>query len=550
MILAAALLLRILGIMHGLPHNYVADTTVVRAALSLGAGANPFAGESLPTQYPYLLPYLLFVIFGSLYAGGKVLGLWTGIAEFESYAHTHPETFFLTARLVVALFGCFLVLLVALIAHRFWGRRAALASGAFAASSLLLVQLAQQERPHTVAAVWILASLFFATRSIDSSRLDLLLSWLGAALAGSTVPYGLLSLSIPMAAILTSRAGRLQKVGRFLVGVGIASAVIIFFYPKLVTGLGGAFAYEEARGGVVRYYEGLIVAPSLLNGRGFAKLATWSVLYEPVLVLCAVLGIGLALHRGAIDRRIWILASFPVLFTLIYGVYEVIHPRYVLPLVPFLCLPAGYWIGSLWDQIEENFSRPAARVALSAVLALLVFTPPLVQALRLDYLLRQPDSRDLALSWSTEELPREVRVGLEGNGVPLPPTTAALQRMATRVPAAIGVRDRRLLEQGTDGWDVERLWYTRRYKHNALKETEAFRPVRFVVAVRHTTDARGDAFYLSLQQDAELVHTISPARQEDTEFEARLPSEMLNPLTGLWRVERPGPILEIYRVFE
>jgi hypothetical protein len=80
--------------------------------------------------------------------------------------------------------------------------------------------------------------------------------------------------------------------------------------------------------------------------------------------------------------------------------------------------------------------------------------------------------------------------------------------------------------------------------------TPAFRPVRFVVAVRQSTDPRTDAFFLSLQQDAELVHTITPATANAMEFEARLPSEMLNPLTGLWRVERPGPILEIYRVSE
>ncbi len=103
LLLAAGL--RFWGLDHGLPRNYVPDTTVVRAALSLGAGTNPFRGESLPTQYPYLVPYGLFAVYGAGYLAGRVTGSFSNVGDFEAYALSHPETFFLTARAVTALAG-------------------------------------------------------------------------------------------------------------------------------------------------------------------------------------------------------------------------------------------------------------------------------------------------------------------------------------------------------------------------------------------------------------------------------------------------------------
>src|SRR5204863_8164078 len=120
---------------HGWPRNYIPDTTVVRAALSIGAGANPFAGDPLPTQYPYFLPYLLTVIYGIFFVAGLVAGAFADLRAFEQYAFANPEVFFLIASWVVAAFGCVQVLLVALVTRRLLGDAAAVMAALFSATS-------------------------------------------------------------------------------------------------------------------------------------------------------------------------------------------------------------------------------------------------------------------------------------------------------------------------------------------------------------------------------------------------------------------------------
>lgn len=551
LLLAAAL--RFLGIMHGWPRNYVPDTTVVRAALSIGAGANPLAGDPLPTQYPYFLPYVLAVVYGAWFAGGWATGFFPDARAFEAWAFANPEAFFLVAGVVVASFGCWLVWLVAAVTRRLLGEPAALLAALFSATSLILVQLSHQARPHLVATALVFAALHFTLLHVDESRpRALVLGWLFAGLAAAAVPYALLSAAIP--ALGSVRRGDARRGARDLsIGAAVFLAVQVFFYPRFVAGDG--IRYESSTG-LFRSYGGLYLSDALVTGGGFPKLLGWIVTYEPVLAVLAAAGIAIAIRRRRWSARWAVTAVFPLLYVLVYGSYEVIHPRYLVPLVPFLSIPAA-WVAVRGQRRVSRAATaawgarfgPVAAAGFAAVLLL----PPLAQAVRFDVLLRREDTRSIAERWIADNLGASALIATEAHGVDLPLDEGALRWAAANRPQQLGVKDRhrlRLAERGAlaDGYPVRRLWHLEGYRQSAVGDLAGEVGGGHVVAVVHGDVTRDDLFYRTLQRDGRLLLRVSPLRPGVRRAETRLPLELQRPLWGLWQVERCGPIIEVYEL--
>ncbi len=551
--LGLAALLRFLGIMHGWPRNYIPDTTAVRAALSIGAGANPFAGDALPTQYPYLLPYLLAALYGVFFVLGWIGGVFANLAAFERYAFAHPEVFFLIASGAVATSGCVVVLQVALVTRRLLGEAAACLAALFTATSLIHVQLSHQARPHLLTVALILAALQFALRHLaDGRRRNLPLSWLCSAAAASTVPYGLLSLAIPLLAGIRRKdlGGTLRNT---LLGGALFLATLVLFYPRLV--IGDPVAYDSSTG-LFRSYGGLYLRDSFINGKGLPKLIAWLGSYEPVLALCAALGIAVGLSHWRRDRRWAAVAVFPLLYVAVYGSYEVIHPRYLVPLIPFLSIPAG-WLAARWagwlsegaaTRFGERWRAPAAVALAIALLGL-----PTVQALRLDLLLRRQDTRAIAERWIGAHLRQSRLIATEAHGVDLPPDLDSLRWTAAHHPDQLGLRDRHRLRSGADGaagdgFPVAQLWYHPTYRDSAIGELEHYAESEHVVAVLGGETQRVDPFYRSLVREGRLLTRVSPLCPNVAAAETQLPVELQRPLRDLWKVERCGPIIEIYEL--
>ena len=262
-VLLLAALLRVWGLEHGMPRNYVPDNTVVRAALSLGRGTNPFLGEPLPTQYPYLLPYALAGVYGSEFLLGLVSDRFETVADFERFAFDRPEHFFLVARWVVAVSGTLMVLLVMLVARMVMDQLAAVCAGLLTATSLILVQLSHQARPHVVGTTILLACLWLALRA-GRARSDrcLLGSWVSAGLAASTVPYALIGLAIPLATTIGYRASRQHRAALAAGGMALVAVVVVICFPRIVLDPAASFSRDTTTGAFY-YFDGLAVASTV-----------------------------------------------------------------------------------------------------------------------------------------------------------------------------------------------------------------------------------------------------------------------------------------------
>jgi hypothetical protein len=97
-----------------------------------------------------------------------------------------------------------------------------------------------------------------------------------------------------------------------------------------------------------------------------------------------------------------IIAGFALPFYAAIGSGRTVFFRYVLPLVPILCLLAAVAIrhASHWITSRTRLSQPAATAILTAVIA----APALVNAVWFDVLLARTDSRVIAAEWLAPRL--------------------------------------------------------------------------------------------------------------------------------------------------
>jgi hypothetical protein len=118
--------------------------------------------------------------------------------------------------------------------------------------------------------------------------------------------------------------------------------------------------------------------------------------------LAAVAGVAPMLRRHR--QCAVILGAFAAALYVLLGNGYTVFFRYVLPLVPIVCLLAAIAVGSggAWVAVRTGVSGTSA----TAVLALAIGLPALVNSVWLDVLLARTDSRVLAAQWLAPRLDR------------------------------------------------------------------------------------------------------------------------------------------------
>jgi len=179
----------------------------------------------------------------------------------------------------------------------------------------------------------------------------------------------------------------------------------------------------------------------------------------------------------------------------------------------------------------------------------------LLPSLRYDWLLAQTDTRTLAKDWIESRIPPGSDVAIESYPPPITPDLETLRAQALESPGSLGARDQWLLENGLpDGEAAYRL--TRLNLVDTSPVVDRLSPYlatnyhRYYVTsdFRWKAEHRGHlALKAYLAQRGRLMMAFRPSRDEDY-----VPSDILNnmedPWVELWKVDRPGPVIEIYEV--
>jgi hypothetical protein len=366
-IVGLALALRIAGVDFGLPMAEARPDEITLAFQAMKFGTGDLNPHSF--NYPSLFKYVVFVLFGAYYAVGKLVGEFAGKDAFLLAFFDGAVTFRLLMRVFSALVGTLGVALLL----RFPGGRFAAALYAVAFLAVRDSHFGVTDTTMTTLAV----ATVLACLNQDGSVRRAVLAGVLAGLATST-KYNAALLCLPIAVALWGEWRLLGIAAVATIGAFLATSPFVlldfatfrkdflFEASHLVKG-----HYVDVGGGWVHH-----IVRSLRYGVGI-----------PVLVSGIV---GLALwtrHRGAV------LVAFPLAYYLAIGRGETAFFRYALPLVPFLCVGAGWLI--------ERWARPRL------VWLALVAAPTAWASVQADRLFLAGDTRDAMGAWIEANLPAD-----------------------------------------------------------------------------------------------------------------------------------------------
>jgi MFS family permease len=407
--LLLALVLRLVGLGHGLPFVYNPDEVNIMArALSVARDLNPHY-----FLYPSFFFYFIFGVMGGLFVLGRLVGWYENLGDFESQFFEDPTRFYIAGRLVGVAAALGTIVLTYHLAQRHFGRVAARAAAFFLAVTYFHVRDAHYLKHDVPVGFLVVLALVVFDRAMDRrTRGTYVASGVAMGLAFATHYYTIFL--APTFALCHWISSRFRKL-RNLVVAALASAVTFFLLsPFVVLSLGEALEHMKANRQVVMDRSldtGAFFLPSFPAYMKF--LAEQGLGY--LLLLLVIAGWILMAKRGMRYVVLW--GTFPLLF---FGLlsYTFFAGRYLNVIAPSLVVAGGVAIGAIYDRRGK-----AAAIVLTA----LACAQPFYNALQVDRLFRGEDTRTLARRWIVENVSDQSAIALQSYSVPLPQTAASIR---------------------------------------------------------------------------------------------------------------------------
>jgi hypothetical protein len=345
---------------------------------------------------------LYIYLFGAVLGAGALTGAIEVTQDILFY-FLHPEAiarFYLAGRLLSAFASAGCVFLTFGIAAALYDRATGFVAAAALAVCPLLVINAHYVYVDTTALFFVCAAALCAVRLLaaDTWRWHVLAGVACGLAAATKYPAGIVGLLVPVAGWLRSRGGAARwraAVGpRPLVAGACALGAFLVVCPFPIIASGeffGTFFGASVKAGFSTFpsWQGFpFYARALYHGMGFPLAA------------CAAVGlVVLAAKRGRGDLLVAAAVAGGYLFFASVGFR---YDRYILVLVPFLCIAAARAVTALGRR------RPAAAGVLAAVAVM----PSLLFTVGYDRVFAARNVRTTAGLWLAEYVPAGSRIGV------------------------------------------------------------------------------------------------------------------------------------------
>jgi hypothetical protein len=519
-----ALAVRLWGLTFGLPHVLTRPDelfifgVVMRRLLSGIPNPDMF---DYPGLYLYFVAGLFSIYYGWLLLTGRV----RDAAGFQEAFRTDWEPFFLLVRAVNAVLGAATVLLCYAIAAPVFGLAAGLLSALFMALAFLHVRDSHYATTDIPMAFFIMCAMLAVVRvHQERSKRD---AWLAGIMGGfaTGTKYNAVVLVAPMVVVEVLHAWTLRQQWRrilaetHLLRMGLAfAAVFAATSPYLF--LDYQSAMEQLR--VLHLSTTTGMTPPEMLGRGWTYHLPYSLRYGLGLPLLAA-GLGglvwMAIRRPAMAL---VLGAFPVTYYAAAGAGYNVFVRYMIPVVPFLCIFAGYAIAELAAAVSRRMRIP--QHALASLLGIAVVLPSVVSVVRFDSLMAREDNRVVAARWIHEHVPAGSSIYMSGNlygHAQLEPPDDKYRQLGFDRNAQRFTLDRRAVDDLPDWIVVQRSALP--FSHVPPKVVEL------------------------LAEHYQLAHVLSAADLAAPGSFYDIQDGFYAPYAGFKGVRRPGPNFEIYR---
>jgi 4-amino-4-deoxy-L-arabinose transferase-like glycosyltransferase len=502
--------LRFFGIWFGLPYPFARPDEDVATGKAIELLTT---GDLNPHFFHW--PSLTFYLVAGIYA---VSGLVKGVWGAPSALGLHEQI--LLARITVAVAGTATIFVVFRIGRRVADEPTGLLAAGFLAVAILHVRESHFAMTDVLMTLFLTISLALLLRAVDEGNDMASLGWFAASgliggLAAST-KYSGAATAAALLPIIVSRTSRSLVSRRawlpviafgvcFAGGFIVTSPYIVLDFHAFLDGFRFTFIH-------------LAAGQNVNLGRGWVYHLTHSLPFGagvPTFAAAIVGGIVMARqHRthGAI------LGSFAAIFFILIGAGYLVFFRYVVPLLPIVCLAAAVGVRHAANYLATRASLSHATSI--GILIAMTAGPGLVNSVWFDILLARTDSRVVAARWLERNLrPGDSFYDAGGKYVAVDLSHTRYRRMTFDTDAADFVN----FEGQRPDWLVL-------HESPLFAYTEVPQRVQEIAEQDYVVATRIDGTPL-LPRGA--IYDV-----QDLFF---------MPVWGMWTVERPGPTIRIYR---
>ncbi len=401
LIVLVGAVLRFFPIWFGLPYPQARPDEEVAIGIALGA----LKGDLNPHffHWPSLTFYVFAGVLGAAGGARELLGMDAPMT-FSEHA--------LIARGTIALGGTLTLLVLFRLGQRIAGDTVGLLAAAFLAVALLHVRESHFAMTDALMTLLLWISLALVIRAALAERGGLpsraeAIVCAGAGLAGglaTSTRYNAAAVAVAMAAtqlvwfwqrpssVLSWRTWMpaLAFTAAFAVGFLAGTPYAVLDYPKFSEDL--RYDFTHLSGGHL----------DINLGRGWIYHATHSLPYGAGIATCAAALLGLVPFVRRHGRAAVVLGSFAAAFYFVVGSGYTVFFRYVLPLIPLICLLAAVGVDAAAKWLARHTQLADGRAL--ALVGALAIVPGLVYAVWFDVLLARTDTRVLAGEWLTPRL--------------------------------------------------------------------------------------------------------------------------------------------------
>jgi hypothetical protein len=544
---ALGLVLRAVGLSHGLPQVYNPDeVSILSRALALGSGdLNPHN-----FLYPSLFFYVLAATTGALAGFLRITGQVSSLGAFEAQFWQDPTPVYLAARSLTAVAGVLTIVATYRLALRAGSRAVARVAALLVAVAYVPVRDAHFVK-HDVPATLLILLAVLASWHVwkRGAARDYALAGAAVGVATAFHYYGVYAI-VPLVVAHALRNGVAPRAWvhpRLWLGVAAVLGAFAACSPFVLLDLPTALRDIQANRAIIIDRAQRVYGPfgSAIPQAGYllSQAALW--------LLAAVVG-AVALARASGPTLAWA-GSFPLVF-LVFISNTWPFGRTANPLYPFLALFSAYGAVAL----AQRAGRHAA--ALVVVLTAALAAQPLLLSGRAVYLFQQPDTRTLAKTWILANVPDGSSAAVEPYSVQLVPTraqlVAALARKGLR-PEQAGRRSRALLARtpypspsyrlfyiGEGGMDEDKIYVPPAFFTGKADAAAVDRPCPEYVILKSAAPSGANPMTARVAAFGTRIHRETPFVEPGLPADGWLPDTDVTPSFG---VVRPGPVIEVWR---
>jgi hypothetical protein len=354
-------------------------------------------------DYPWAYMYALGALSFGWFLLGAVTGRFDAPADLIATWADSWQTFYLLSRGLSAAAGTLTVLVVWRLGTRLGGRTVGLLAAVFQALAFLHVRDSHYGTTDVAMTLLVaLAILYLVDAHTKQDTRVLYVAALFAGLAAATKYTAVLAaLPVGLCAVLTGAAGGQMRVRRTTAALAIAGGIFVAAFAA-----GVPFVISDHE----RWWAEMTkLVAALQAGHGDTAAAQNGWLYHfavslrhglgvPLLLL-GLAGSVLVLARHRMLGGLFLL--YPAVHFLVAGLLGALFVRYMVPVVPFLCVTAAVAATTLTAPLARWRLQGTAALALG----LAAVAPSAWNAWQFNRILEADDTRALAGTWIDEHVP-------------------------------------------------------------------------------------------------------------------------------------------------